>query len=670
MLDVSLMLVEDDVELRSMLERILSREIKTVKSYELACEALIALESSKPDMIITDIKMPTMNGLEMIAVIRRLYGDIPIIVLSAFSESEYFIKSIDLKVNHFLTKPVDIEKLLETIQTVSSELLKTQELEEQKILLKQYKHIVDLSTNITITDKKGKITYTNDAFCELSGYTKEELIGSSHNIVRHPDVKKSFYQHLWSKILDKQVWQGVIKNRRKDGTDFYVETTIAPLLDSHNNIIEFISIKSDITAIILAKNELQTQIVTDRLTQLPNRIKLQEDIRSQKNATLIVFDINHFKEINLLFGVSLGDEALIYFSKIICERTSSIQDIKVYRISADEFAILKSGDAREELEVFAHDLHNFIGKYPFKYQEISFGINFTSAIAYKMQQEFHLLETALDALDYAKKNKHFLYTFDELASRQKEYEKNFEWTKKIKEALQEKRVKAYFQPIYDSSEKKITKYESLVRIVERDGSVVSPFVFLEIAKHSNLYSEITKTMILQACETFAVRKEVVTINFSIEDLLEDETITYFIEKVKQYGMQNRVVAEVLESEGIDNFDIFKKVIVRLKENGIRSAIDDFGSGYSNFSYLISLDIDILKIDGSLIRFITKDANSKIIVSSIVSFAHQLGMQTVAEFVADKDIFDEVEKLGIDLIQGYYISEPLASPLPEDTVLAL
>ena len=664
------MIIEDDIKLRKEFDDALSKEVKKLQSYSKASDALKALEDYKPDLIITDIKIENMNALEMIESIRKLYENIPIIVVSAFSEPEYFIKSIDLKVTHYLTKPVDMKKLKQAICSVSSQLKRAQELKEQKILLKQYKHIVDLSSNITITDKKGKITYTNDAFCELSGYTKEELMGTSHNIVRHPSVKKEFYQDLWSTLANKGAWQGVIKNRRKDGSDFYVETTIAPLLDAQNEIIEYISIKTNVTAIIEAKNELLAQVITDSLTQLPNRIKLQEDIKKDKKATLIVLDINRFKEINLLFGVGLGDEVLKYFTKTILKALKLMKGAKAYRISADEFAIYKFGDAREEFENFAYDLNNAINKEPFNYHDISFETNFTSAIAYKSETEQSLLESTLDALDYAKKNKYSIYIFDAQTSRQREYKKNFEWTKKIKEALQENRVKAYFQAIYSAKENKIVKYESLVRIIEKDGTVVSPFVFLEIAKHSNLYSQITKTVIEQACEMFSTRGESVSINFSIEDLLDDETINFFIDKVEQYGMKNRIIAEVLESEGVENFDIFSKVIHRLKENGIRVAIDDFGSGYSNFSYLVSLVIDILKIDGSLIRFITKDANSKIIVSAIVSFAHQLGMQTVAEFVSDKDIFEEVKNIGIDYIQGYYVSEPLATPLPQDSVLVL
>jgi PAS domain S-box-containing protein/diguanylate cyclase (GGDEF)-like protein len=670
MLELKLMIVEDDQELRETLSKILSREVREVRSFSHASEALKAFTDYNPEIIITDIKMPNMSGLEMIELMKKLYGEVPVIILSAFSESEYFIKAIDLKVNHFLTKPVDITKLLNMLEDMTHELDISNELQEQKILLDQYKQIVDLSSNITITDNKGIITYVNDKFCELSGYSREELIGNSHNIVRHPDMPKSFYKNMWRTILNKEVWQGTIKNFRKDKTLFYVETTITPVLDKDNNIVEYISIKTNITDLILSQDELQKQIITDSLTSLYNRIKLQEDIRYCDDLTLMIIDINRFKEINLLFGVNLGDEALLYMAKTLKELSASLKGTTIYRISGDEFCILKGGKYVEEFKEFANTLNEYIDINPFKNEDISFNIDITCAIAYKDDKKQNILESVHDALDFAKKTKSSVHVFDALVSRQREYEENFQWTKKIKEALANDRIKAFFQPIYSVSESKIVKYESLVRLIDLDGRVVPPHFFLHVAKLSHLYSQITKTMIIQACKTFEKRKEIVTLNFSIEDLLDSETIDFFIKTVKQHKMQNKVIAEILESEGVDNFETIKYVLKHLHDNGIGIAIDDFGSGYSNFSYLAHLEIDILKIDGSLIRNIQKDENSKIIVQSIAMFSNQLGMKNVAEFVSDKDIYKNVKNIGIDLIQGYYISEPLSEPLEEDAVITL
>lgn len=668
MLDIKVIVVEDEELLRDLLYTILKREVKEVRVYSQPSEALEDFEDFKPDIILTDIRMPNMNGLEMISIMRKLYGNLPVIILSAFSESQYFIKAIDLQVNHFLTKPVDIEQLITKITDIADELHIASDLKQQKNLLNQYKHIVDLSNHITITDKNGIITYTNDKFCELSGYTREKLIGKSHNIVRHPDMPKSFYKNLWKTILTKEVWQGSIKNKAKDGTSFYVETTIAPVIDKDGVIIEFISIKTDITNLLLNRKELQHQIITDRLTSLPNRVKLQDDIKREKEITLMIIDIDHFKEINLLFGVELGDKALLYMANTLQDLCMEHIDTTVYRISADEFGVLKSQNSIEECKEFVNTLNQYIQTHPFEHDEVSFDIDVTCAIAYKNDEKQNLLESAHDALEFAKRLNHPLHIYDKLESKQREYEKNFAWTKKIKEALAENRIKAYYQPIYDASEEKITKYEALVRLIDTNGDVISPFFFLNIAKRSRLYNEITKTMITQGCIAFENRSETLTVNLSIEDLSENETVEFFINTVKKYSMQERIVAEVLESEGVENFENFSEVLLRLQENGISIAIDDFGSGYSNFAYLANLKIDILKIDGSLVRNVDKDKNSKIIVQSIYMFARELGMKTVAEFVSDEHIFDSIKNIGIDFMQGYYLSEPRPEPFPEGTIL--
>lgn len=231
--------------------------------------------------------------------------------------------------------------------------------------------------------------------------------------------------------------------------------------------------------------------------------------------------------------------------------------------------------------------------------------------------------------------------------------------KKIKQALVENRIDIYYQPILSTKSNKIEKIECLVRFLEENGDVISPNFFLHVAKRSRLYNEITKFVISKACETFASRTEKFSINLSIEDIIESSTIQYLIKEVKKHALENRMVIEILESEGIDNYAQVIEVIEELKSFGIEIAIDDFGTGYSNFSHLVSLDIDILKIDGSLIKDLHVNASARSIVRSILSFTQELGIKTVAEFVSSKELYDIVKELGVDYAQGYYISKPLS-----------
>jgi diguanylate cyclase (GGDEF)-like protein/PAS domain S-box-containing protein len=655
------MLVEDDDLLRERLLRILKREVSTVQSYSKPSEALSDLKSYNPDIIITDIKMPGMSGLEMVRIIRHTYPNIPVIIASAFSEPEMFLDAIDLKVENYVVKPINIDMMVDKLKTIANTLNISKLLKEKESLLNQYKHIVDISAYITITDKNGIITYVNDKFYTLSGYNEAELIGHSHAIMRSMDIPKEFYKELWRTVLSKKVWQGIIKNINKNGMPFYTDTTIAPVLDASGEIEEFISIKLDITDLIISKQKLKDDLVTDRLTGLSNRLQLVETLKEYETYTLLIIDIDHFKDVNLLFGIHFGDMVLQYLANAI-QAVSKDNEVTIYRIASDEFIILAKENEQEALANIAHNLRTHINATPFTYDNVSFEIDFSCGLLYCDTQINTPIEEAQNLVTEAKQKRQFIKVFDKEERQQKEYEENFAWTQKIKSALNEDRLKIFFQPLYDTKLNKITKFECLIRLIEPDGEVVPPFKFLKAAKRSRHYRDLTRTVITQACETFKNRSETFSINLSIEDLSDDETLDFLIKTVQAENLQNRIIVEVLESEGIDNFLQIKEIFQRITDAGLSIAIDDFGIGYSNFAYIVNLPVSIIKIDGSLIKNITTDNSSKIIVQSIVMFAHELGLKTVAEFVSDKEIFEMTQSLGIDLLQGYYVGKPESEPL--------
>ncbi len=670
MIDLKVMLVEADDILRERVTKVLSHKLRELKSYQSAATAIADFNNFNPDLVITDINMPDMNGLEMISIIKKRFRDLPVIVASAFNNPDFLLDAIKLKIDNFIIKPIDMEELLQSIQNIADKINITKELKEKNTLLSQYKHIVDISSYITITDKKGIITYANDKFCALCGYDCDEIIGSPHSIVRHPDVDKKFFKEMWDTILDKKVWQGVIKNRRKNGTSYYVDTTISPIFDSEGEIKEFISIKKDITNMVLNSLQLERDIVTDRLTDLPNRMSLQTTLRrSKKNRQIMLIDIDRFKDINMLFGIHFGDNVLMYLAQTL-QKASPSDEFEFFRVAADEFIVLYKGDDKDALVNYSEVLKSHIHNEPFMFQDISFEIDFTSVILYCKTSQCTSIENLQRAMGDAKKKHQSLTIYEDIEDNDETYKYNFTWTQKIKDAIVEDRLELFFQPIYDVKAGAITKYESLIRLIEPDGTVVPPNHFLQVAKLSRNYRDLTKIVITQACKKASQTGLKFSINLSIEDLTDEDTISFLIQNIRQHNLENRIIVEVLESEGIDNFELIKSLFKRLQDAGLEIAIDDFGSGYSNFHYLANLSIDILKIDGSLIKNIVTDPSSKIIVHSIVMFANQLNMKCVAEFVSNKEIFDMVKSLGVDLIQGYYIAAPSRDTnvqLPPDIV---
>lgn len=196
-----------------------------------------------------------------------------------------------------------------------------------------------------------------------------------------------------------------------------------------------------------------------------------------------------------------------------------------------------------------------------------------------------------------------------------------------------------------------------MRLIEEDGQVISPFEFLEVAKRTRLYHQITTRVIKKAFMALNQIHRPISINLTVDDILNDETRTYLIHMLKDSEHSSNLIIELVESDGIENFEPIKAFIDEVKSFGVRIAIDDFGTGYSNFEYLFKLDADFIKIDGSLIRNIDQDDNHFKVVQTIVNFAHKAHFKVIAEFVANEAIQQRILQLGIEFSQGYYICPP-------------
>ena len=189
------------------------------------------------------------------------------------------------------------------------------------------------------------------------------------------------------------------------------------------------------------------------------------------------------------------------------------------------------------------------------------------------------------------------------------------------------------------------------------GEIISPYFFLERAKKINLYSEITKKVIQKSFEFFENKNIEFSINFSISDILEKDVVDFLIQKIYEFDIGHYLTIEITESEGIDNLEEVISFIKIVKNLGVKIAVDDFGTGYSNFSYLVKLQADFIKIDGSIIQDINKSKTAKAVVEAIVFFAQKVGIRTIAEFVSTKEIYKTCKELEIDYFQGYLFDEP-------------
>lgn len=569
--------------------------------------------------------------------------------INAFSKAYSDNETIDIE-------SIDFNELKEFAsninEAINSNTIKKRMDDENLLFLNQYKKAVDISSIVSKTNKDGVITFVNDAFCDISGFSREEIIGNTHHIVRHPEMNKHVYKDVWDTLKTNNPWQGIFKNLNKFSQTYYLEVIIIPILNAKDEIEEYLGIGHDITNLVEQSKKIEANL-QDSLTKLPSRNALIEEInRHPKKAIIAMFDLLNFKHINEYHGFDVGDEIIIEISHTV-ERLISSRNLTLYKLASDNFAIFASADywSSENLYNVCNDIIKYFEQHPINIKGNKFDIN----LIFGISDQPNYFITAEMAKDYAKTSGSHIVVFSD---KKDILIKNVHITQSIRNAIENNRIIVYTQAIVDNKTKEPMKYECLMRIADEEDRIIPPIVFLDAAKRSKLYPKLTQIMISKAFKFFAKNNQKFSINLAIEDILSKETTDFLKESLEVYeSIAQRLTIEIVEDEGIQNYEEVRTFIDNMKRLGCTIAIDDFGTGYSNFEYLVNLKADVLKIDGSLIKSISNDKEMLEIVKLIVHFAKKLNMRTIAEYVSSKEIADIVDELGIDSSQGFLYDTP-------------
>jgi|GEM_PF-1228471 len=411
-----------------------------------------------------------------------------------------------------------------------------------------------------------------------------------------------------------------------------------------------------------AHKKLINQLYIDALTQLPNEKKLildqqvleqqalEQQALEQQSQELILVSLDNFRHISHMYGQHMSDRIILDFIRQLAE---NMQDYQLYRVSFDTFALL--GQAHDALSQHYDTISNIT----LIEDNISIMLNISLASAgADKPSELSLFARAQIALDEAKSQQHISYLVFNESKHLKDYKENLQWAKRLQEAFDENRLVAYFQPIYDIKQRKVYKFESLVRMLEGD-KVISPFFFLGAAARMGKLSDITQLMLKQV---FKVSQQYPGVEFSINVSFEDFEQANLLADIQslaaEYGINpNNIIFELLETGSLSDENKIIETIKALKALGCKIAIDDFGAGNSNFAHLMLMKVDYIKIDGQFVKNILSNKQSLNITKTIKAFADMTDSKTIAEFVSETAIFEEIEALGIDFAQGYCISEP-------------
>ncbi|WP_080873007.1 putative bifunctional diguanylate cyclase/phosphodiesterase [Oceanobacillus timonensis] len=539
--------------------------------------------------------------------------------------------------------------------------------------LSDIKYALDQSVIVAITDPQGKIIHANAHFCEISGYSPDELIGNTHQLINSGYHSRAFFKEMWRTIGFGGVWHGEIRNRAKDGSCYWVDTTIVPVKDAKGKPIQYIAMRYDITDKKKNQERVRLMAYYDHLTGLPNRRKFDEQLTqkvaiAKKNDTkfgIMFVDLDGFKYVIDTLGNIAGDELLI----AVARRLEKIigEGGVVSRLSGDVFAVLiDSIAAPKEMQYFAEAIITSF-KEPFAIDE--YQLNMTASIGIATFPEagsdtstmMKHADLAMYRVKNTSKNDFGFFDREMKISNQRA----FQIKNDLRMGLENNQFYMVYQPKVSPEEGIVTSCEALIRWKHPDFQEISPGEFIPLAEELGMINDIGDWVIENVCKQLQQWEALgydllpVSINLSPSQFLQVNFAEKFWSYLQTYHVNpSWIQIEITESLFIDNMAYVQQILKTMKSQGVKVALDDFGTGYSSLAYLQKLDLDILKIDKSLIRGISNASTKKEIATTIVQLGKSLGMKVVAEGVENKEEMEILCRYDIDEIQGYYYSKPL------------
>jgi diguanylate cyclase (GGDEF)-like protein len=635
----------------------------------------------------------------------KVYIALAFTILSFFLYLSYSVALVNNRLEDNVEK-ILIDRAISITKNIEQELHRTidgnlyKALKDSKELRRKTKHIFSIFITpsfrdiyLVYKDDKGQYHYLVD-----HGKNTEDIFNKNLNVKNME----------WDRVYKTKSAQVVSKH--KDAQSIYI-TYLRPIINAENGKVEAILAIDFSTQLAVHINEIispvkgvfiymlvvlgvllglvlyqviintktKNESFIDSLTSTYNRNYLRDFLKKNNfnDYKIAMLDIDYFKKINDNYGHKAGDYILAKVS-LLLQSLLRKKDI-IIRFGGEEFLILLNEKNAENIESeiikIVMRMKQILSQEEFIYEGHKIKVTVSIGVEFYPERYRSFLEAIKSADEklYIAKREGRNKVVCEKKDRSNEFinSNTLLTIHDVKEALDEERVVCFYQPIINLKTKQIVKYEALVRILSRDGNnIIPPAKFLDTISNTNVYNDMTRRVLQTVIEAINKFKVPISINLNLSDILDNVIYEMLINELqKNKNIVEFLTLELLEYEQI-NTVILKDRLTKIKELGIKIALDDFGTGYSNFSIFKNFPIDILKIDGSLIKDLDSSEMSSHLVHSIVHFSLQVGIEVVAEFIHSQTILDAVEKLGVDYGQGFYLGRPRANiePLKKDEAL--